>query len=78
MKFLASLILILALTSCGTVTVKTPDGFEFSSRTLWKDIEAANFQTDDFVGELGSSKSADEARTLMAMCLLFPQMEGCG
>ena len=67
------------LAGCAQVSVKSnPDGtFEVSSRTLWKDVEAVELQTEDFVGSLGTSTSADEAQTLMAMCILFPQMEGC-
>jgi len=81
-NLIAALVVVLTLgllSACGSVSVKTsPDGtMEVSTRTLWKDIEAASAQTEDMVLELGRSTSADEARTLMAMCLLFPQMEGC-
>ena len=71
--------LVLLLSGCGNVSVKqNPDGsFEFNSRTLWKDIEAAEFQSDDFVGSVGSSTNADDARSLAALCILFPQSDAC-
>ena len=71
------IVLMALLSGCATVKVTTPDGMAIETKTLWKDIERASAQTEDMVLELGSSKSADDARTLMAMCLLFPQMDGC-
>jgi hypothetical protein len=73
------LIVAVMLAGCGSVKVKqSPDGtFEFSSKTLWKDIESAEFESGDFDGSLGSSTSADDARSLAALCILFPQSDAC-
>ena len=76
MRFILILFLVF-LSGCATVSIETPEGLVIQTRTLWKDIERASGQTEDMVIELGSSKSTDDARTLMAMCLLFPQMDGC-
>jgi hypothetical protein len=75
-KILAALVMLL-LAGCGSVSLKTPDGLEFQSRTLWKDIETVSFQGEEFVGELGTSKSAEDARAILVVCLLLPDTPGC-
>jgi len=77
MKTMMSVFMALLVSGCAMVKVSTPDGMTVETRTLWKDVNQASAQTEDMVLELGSSVSADDARTLMAMCLLFPQMDGC-
>lgn len=75
---LAILMLLSGLVaSCASVSITTPDGMTIQTRTLWKDIEQAEAQTDNMVLSLGTSKSADEARTMVALCLLFPNADGC-
>lgn len=71
--------LVLLLSGCGSVKLKQhQDGtFEFSSKTLWKDISSAEFESGEFDGSLGSSTSADDARSLAALCILFPQSDAC-
>ena len=68
--------LIVLLSGCATVEVSTPE-MSIKTRTLWKDIKAAEAQTEDMVLSLGTSTSADDAKTMMAICLLFPTAEGC-
>ena len=75
-KLLAALVVV-ALTGCGSVSLKTPDGLEFQSHTLWKDIETVSFQGEEFVGELGTSKSAQDAKAILLVCLLMPETPGC-
>jgi hypothetical protein len=77
MKKLLAALVMLSLMGCGSVSLKTPDGLEFQSRTLWKDIESVSFQGEEFVGELGSSKSAQDARAILLVCLLLPDTPGC-
>jgi hypothetical protein len=77
MKKSMLLLLVLFLAGCGSVSLKTPDGLEFQSRTLWKDIESVSFQGEEFVGELGTSKSAQDARAILLVCLLIPDTPGC-
>lgn len=77
MKKIFLLLLCFALVGCGSVSLKTPDGMEFQSRTLWKDIETVSFQGEEFVGELGTSKSAEDARAILLVCLLLPTTPGC-
>lgn len=76
-RLIVTLVIGYLMIGCASVEVSTPDGMSIKTRTLWKDIEKAEAQTEGMVLMLGSSTSADEARTMMAMCLLFPQMEGC-
>ena len=71
------LLTLLSLGGCATVSVTTPDGMSIETKTLWKDISAAEASTEDMVLSLGSSSSADDARTLLAICLLMPEAEGC-
>lgn len=75
-KILTALVTLL-ITGCGSVSLKTPDGLEFQSKTLWKDIETVSFQGEEFVGELGTSKSAQDARAILLVCLLLPETPGC-
>lgn len=72
---IAAIVLAFA-TGCATVEVSTPE-MSIKTRTLWKDIETASAQTEDLVLELGKSTSSDDAKTMMAICLLFPTAEGC-
>jgi uncharacterized protein YceK len=76
-KWLLLIMILISFSGCATVEVSTPDGLSIKTTTLWKDIEAAEAQTENMVLSLGRSGSVDEAKTLMAMCLLFPNMEGC-
>ena len=78
MKLILVCLLAAALSGCGMVEVQSPDGTRIVTRTLWKDIQTAEAQTEDMVLQLGSSTSADDARTMVAMCLLFPHLDGCG
>lgn len=62
---------------CASVSITTPEGMMIQTRTLWKDIKSAEAQTENMVLSLGTSTSADDAKTMMALCLLFPNAEGC-
>jgi hypothetical protein len=79
MKKIIAILILLLMTGCARVSVKqNSDGtFDMSSFTLWKDIEKVDLQTEEFVGSVGSSTGADQAQTMMALCILFPQLEGC-
>ena len=73
---IAGLLMVLSA-GCATVEVESPDGFVFKSSTLWKDISGAEVQTADFVGSINSSKSVEDAKAMMAVCLLFPENPAC-
>lgn len=79
MKNFIAILVLLLMTGCAKVSVRAnADGtFDINSFTLWKDIEKVDLQTEDFVGSLGTSTSADQAQQMVAMCILFPQAEGC-
>jgi hypothetical protein len=75
----AILLTLYAMTAggCASVSISTPDGMVIETRTLWKDIEAAEAQTENMVLSLGTSTSSDDAKTMLALCLLLPDAEGC-
>jgi hypothetical protein len=73
---LGILMLMMTLGACAHVKVTTPE-MTISTMTLWKDIKTAEAATGDVILSLGSSTSADEAKTLVALCLLFPEADGC-
>lgn len=73
---LGILMLMMTLSACAHVKVTTPE-MQISTMTLWKDIKTAEAATGDVILSLGSSTSADEAKTLVALCLLFPEADGC-
>lgn len=79
MKALITAIAILMLTGCATTEMtKTPDGnMNWKSRTLWKDISDIDAEADGIRFRMGNSVSADDARVLLALCLLVPTADGC-
>ena len=77
MKLLIALLISIWLAGCASVSVVSPDGTRIKTTTLWKDIKAAEAQTENMVLSLGQSTPVEHAQTLVALCLLFPQMEGC-
>lgn len=79
MKSIILILTLVLLAGCGSVKVsQSPDGtFEFSSRTLWKDVESAEFQSNDFIGSLGRSSSVEDVKALTAVCILYPDLPGC-
>ena len=81
MKVLLAVLIMCVLSACGSVSVKTPDGLDFQSRTLWKDVQAFECVKEadgSMLCTLGSSQSAQDAKALLLVCLLMPDTPGCG
>lgn len=74
-----AVIVAILSTGCATTEMsKTPNGdMTWKSRTLWKDISDIDAEADGIRFRMGNSVSADDARMLLALCLVVPTAEGC-
>ena len=77
MRVFIALLVAICLGGCASVSVVSPDGTKITTRTLWKDVQTAEAQTENMVLSLGSSMSADQAQSMVALCILFPDAEPC-
>ena len=77
MKMILAGLLVILLSGCGHVSVKSQD-LEVSTWSLFKTVKQAEFSADGsgVIATLGSSSSED-TKSIMAICILYPDLPGC-